>query len=35
MPTRRRARVAKDATPSLTVHQVVAFNFTRARQLVL
>ena len=29
---RRRARVSKTATPSLTVHQIVAHNFTRARQ---
>jgi transcriptional regulator with XRE-family HTH domain len=33
MPTRRRSRVPKDPTPSLTVHQIVAYNFTRARQL--
>jgi hypothetical protein len=32
MPTRRRPRVPKDPTPTLTVHQVVAYNFTRARQ---
>jgi hypothetical protein len=33
MPTRRRNRVPKDTTPTLTVHQIVAYNFTRARQL--
>jgi hypothetical protein len=33
MPTRRRSRVPKDPTPGLTVHQIVAYNFTRARQL--
>jgi hypothetical protein len=33
MPTRRRSRVPKDTTPTLTVHQIVGFNFTRARQL--
>jgi hypothetical protein len=32
MPTRRRSRVPKDSTPTLTVHQIVAYNFTRARQ---
>jgi hypothetical protein len=32
MPTRRRSRVPKTATPTLTVHQIVAYNFTRARQ---
>jgi hypothetical protein len=32
MPTRRRSRVPKSATPTLTVHQIVAYNFTRARQ---
>jgi hypothetical protein len=32
MPTRRRARVPKETTPTLTVHQIVAYNFTRARQ---
>jgi hypothetical protein len=32
MPTRRRTRVPKETTPTLTVHQIVAFNFTRARQ---
>jgi len=33
MVTRRR-RNAKHATPTLTVHQIVAYNFTRARQAV-
>jgi hypothetical protein len=32
MPARRRHRVPKDTTPTLTVHQIVAYNFTRARQ---
>jgi hypothetical protein len=32
MPARRRSRVPKTTTPTLTVHQIVAFNFTRARQ---
>jgi hypothetical protein len=32
MPARRRHRVPKDPTPTLTVHQIVAYNFTRARQ---
>ncbi|MGH9271630.1 MAG: hypothetical protein ACRDZ2_10195 [Ilumatobacteraceae bacterium] len=32
MVGRKRSRVAKEATPTLTVHQVVAHNFTRARQ---
>ena len=30
--TRRRTRVANETTPTLTVHQIVAYNFTRARQ---
>ena len=29
---RRRSRVPKHTTPTLTVHQIVAYNFTRARQ---
>jgi predicted nucleotidyltransferase len=32
MVTRRRTRVPKETSPTLTVHQIVAYNFTRARQ---
>ncbi|MGH9270617.1 MAG: helix-turn-helix domain-containing protein, partial [Ilumatobacteraceae bacterium] len=32
MVGRKRSRVAKETTPTLTVHQIVAHNFTRARQ---
>ena len=32
MVGRRRSRVAREAPPTLTIHQVVAYNFTRARR---